>query len=690
MEQEQKNEDKNRKLREVCEMFTDLPESIVKEVLASVDYDVEQALIPLFNELTKQQTKEAKIEEERRKKEETARKKEMDEKKRKESINYLLEIFQGIDINEIQEILERNEGDVEETVNELTGIIQQRDLIEKEKEAALIKEEQEQALKQLKIDALKEKFPELSLTEEVIPCLENVNWNIKDACKYLLTLTSNKMINQVKIIFKNMNEDEITQVLEKVDWKVEKAIEFITYQLKMKEQQERENREKLEREIKEQHEQELKEIELKKKQEQQKREIEEEEERKRRNRNKIEIEEEETRKIEENILEKSIRIEEEITKKREVNKNVVMNEFKMNLNTILTQQIRDNKGQMPGLVPPPTVKEINVKLGLIPPPIDDDVDTSMTTNQENNKLPAPVPDSLNNSNAVSVTNNSNSTITSSGFDIELQIKTDRVDIGQTIIVEYKVKEGNISNYDWIALYEVTQPNKNYITYQWTKQSKSGQIMFVAPSIYGKYECRYLISRSYEHVARSNTISVGPIVHLFASLENENKKIKVKYNKQSGNEYKSAWIGIYESNQINNKQYLHYEYANTNAGEVTFEAPIKPGSYELRYFTSSYLEISKSNPIVIEGNDKFEVKLEGELIKYKVNLVSVDPSKDGVWIGLFLDNETNNKEWRRYKYITLRNEEGTFNRPKHNGTYQARIFANKTYEPIWKSSSFVLA
>lgn len=188
------------------------------------------------------------------------------------------------------------------------------------------------------------------------------------------------------------------------------------------------------------------------------------------------------------------------------------------------------------------------------------------------------------------------------------------------------------------------------------------------------------------------------MQLTATLKPELKKIVVNINRISGNDHARAWIGLFEKGQTDNKQYITYEYAS-KTDQILFDAPVKPGQYEVRYFTNSYVDVSRSNPVSIEGwwisfqqliwigKDTLSASWENGFVTVHLNVVTVDPTVDHVWVGLYFDTEKNNKQWRRYKYVAQRASIIQFKSPKTTGTYEARVFASNKYDPIIKSNTF---
>ena len=63
-----------------------------------------------------------------------------------------------------------------------------------------------------------------------------------------------------------------------------------------------------------------------------------------------------------------------------------------------------------------------------------------------------------------------------------------------------------SEWDWVGLYRIGDPNTNMIWYEYTGTS-SGSRKFAAPTQPGQYEFRYLVDDDYNEAARSGPITV---------------------------------------------------------------------------------------------------------------------------------------------------------------------------------------
>lgn len=123
----------------------------------------------------------------------------------KKKTAHLLTIFENIPRERVQQILDENEGDIEETTNQLLEIVAQQEMEEQQRKAAAddekrLLEEQERRLQDLKIQALREKFD--NLTEaEVIHSLAMNGWDIKKALVDVVKVSHEKKIADLKNLF---------------------------------------------------------------------------------------------------------------------------------------------------------------------------------------------------------------------------------------------------------------------------------------------------------------------------------------------------------------------------------------------------------------------------------------------------------------------------------------------------------
>lgn len=592
-------------VKELKTSFPNLSEKIIYDVLKQCDWNVEEAIVPLVH-------KSEELERERKKKELKDRRK---NEEQKINTKRLTEAFRTISPETIHQVLEENEGDIDETTTQLLQILKEQEEKASAEKDKRRKEEQEQALRLNKIHRLEEDFTSIP-REKIESILKEVNWDLKKACLQCQAIDGEQKVKELKVLFPVLKEWEIQKCLYSNNWDKKKATEELVNML-------------AKREITEEKAEQRKDIE---------------------------------KKMQESLLENSIiranELEQRIKhneKKQQKKKLEAEEKFKEDLEKIIANQARF--GAAPGVAPPPLPKEIKARSNK---PVDDSYEQEIAKDAS----------------------------TKSGSVI-LRAYPTVADCGNPITVEYEILDGNTSTWDWIGLFLPQNSNKNYYTYQYRGKSDiKGTVVFNAPSSYGEYEFRYFSGvksiRSYEHIVISNKIVVGPEIDISATLDKEQGKIVAKWNKKSGNYYYRAWIGLYEKNEKNNKQYIHWEYASSN--EVSFDAPIKPGNYELRFFPYSYNHVATSEAIQINGEDKIYVSLTPETIDISLDIVTVDPHQDGAWLGLFLKDEPDNHQWTKYKYFKERKTLVQFKKPKKSGEYEIRMFANRSYEVLLKSTT----
>jgi hypothetical protein len=256
-----------------------------------------------------------------------------------------MEAFKNIPQAKVQQVLDANEGDIEETTVQLLGLVQQEEDEAKAKQKAeeerrrREEEEKKKAEDQnrdIKINALKGQFLDLS-EAEVISILESCKWDIKKAYGELLNYSINKKKKDLKDLFQSCGENEILAILEAHSYdKMKAAKELMTKREARRMAEENKIKEEFQKQ-------------------------------------------EETKKQPEsprpttNVMEKSIIMgemleaevaasqiflkKEEDRKKKEEHEEAKQ-QFKKNLERVIEDQVRWNNN-MPGLVPPPLPKQID-------------------------------------------------------------------------------------------------------------------------------------------------------------------------------------------------------------------------------------------------------------------------------------------------------------------------------------------
>jgi len=188
----------------------------------------------------------------------------------------------------------------------------------------------------------------------------------------------------------------------------------------------------------------------------------------------------------------------------------------------------------------------------------------------------------------------------------------------------------------------------------------------------------------------------------------------------------AWVGLFRNDKdsdlishIDNKNYHAFEWIMSGKEvlskpledkklflverEISFEVP-KAGKWHLRLFSDrSYNDVA-SDVINIPGNNRLVLTVLEKDMKVDCYVNTVDLLRDYVWVGIYKTDEKDQRQYRRYKYLIPTPTSSsssmttpssapistlTFRTPVHSGVYEARLFANKSYEVLSKSESVTI-
>lgn len=210
------------------------------------------------------------------------------------------------------------------------------------------------------------------------------------------------------------------------------------------------------------------------------------------------------KKVEQDLLARSVMLGQQIEQQvaasqialnkqeREAEKKAITQQFRDDLEHIIATQARH--GGSPGLAPPPLPKQIDTMLVKQKP-----VEESPVQSIQQTLAPPVIPENENSLKSSSVK-----------WNITVTASPSCPDIGNPITVEWQINSDQFSTkYDWIGIFPVDQPNKQYLTYQWVGgDKKKGSLFFNAPNVYGEYEFRYFSNSSYAHSSISNRVKVG--------------------------------------------------------------------------------------------------------------------------------------------------------------------------------------
>lgn len=224
------------------------------------------------------------------------------------------------------------------------------------------------------------------------------------------------------------------------------------------------------------------------------------------------------------------------------------------------------------------------------------------------------------------------------------------EMGSRITVYWEYKLGRPSRSDWIGYFKRSRDpdSRDYYTYQKTGGADKGSIEFVVPSKLGICELRFFQNNSYVVAARSGPIRVGNAVTVQATLKDGVINAAVQYADKTKDHSTWDWLGLYSTEEKNNRSYFEGMCAYVTKDVVPFQAPRKPGRYVIRYFQSGsgYSELATSNMVEIEDHDVLKVIVPsggaakvGETVEVVWRIESINPAlKD--WVGLFREGEFN--------------------------------------------------
>jgi hypothetical protein len=263
--------------------------------------------------------------------------------------------------------------------------------------------------------------------------------------------------------------------------------------------------------------------------------------------------------------------------------------------------------------------------------------------------------------------------------IKLVVSPPQVDFGDLITLEWEHSEmPSVS--DWIGLYFDTAESKEYLTYEWVT-AKKGKITMKAPMIPGIYSFRYFVNKTYVSWGKSNPVKVGPTFQLTPTVVSPTE-VKIKVDQLSGHPCPNAWLAMYEPEK-DNKSYYTYFYLGVSS-ELRFKIP-KVGVWEFRLFPQKTYYPAETCRVNLNGNDSLSLEIVNNQAVIKYNLMTVDPYCDNVWIGIFNQDETDNRQWRRYKYVSESSSTVSVKAMQTPGTYEARLFACKSTNVLCRSN-----
>lgn len=621
-------QEKERKFRDLEATFAgqNLSSSELVSILEKADFDLEVA-IGVAVELSEQKTSDEKRrneEQDRRRREQIRR-----EQARANAQNRLRETFEHISDAKIREILDKHEGDADAAADELLALMS----VEADEKRKVQQEEEIKRERQLLVDALCQKLLSEFITEqEVVRALEEKNYNSEPALQLLLQLSEQKKFQHMANIFKSFTPEEVRQALVDAAWNTADANKILT-NARYKRQTQEEEKKAIATAV-------VVTLDVKD--------------------TKAEVKEKPS-----DWTTQSIAMNKEVLEYLKETKESEKKQNQELLKAQLESRLRFNPSDLPG------------PLGMVPltPKIIDEQRSKMLAQAEEVKREevkeSPVDDSLKESiSAVSKAN------------FELKPSADRVEAGDTITVTWTSEDDKpINSTDWVGLIAAGSPlSAKPDQWYWVPNTnKQGALVFNTPAVFGQYEFRFYVNRSYNTCAVSKPFFVGPNIKLNAvETATDNKfprQVTVSYEKLWGKERTSSWVAMYPKSQKDNYYWTSYQWIAKDQ-KVTFDVP-KAGEWEFRFFperSKPFVDVARAS-LVVQGNDKLELthQREQNQITVKCNIETVDPAAENAWIGIYRVTEENQRQYRRYKYITTRDATLTFKALQHSGTYEARLY-----------------
>jgi len=272
--------------------------------------------------------------------------------------------------------------------------------------------------------------------------------------------------------------------------------------------------------------------------------------------------------------------------------------------------------------------------------------------------------------------------------VELELKSNVVDWGQYIILNWKHKEDSFATKtDWVGIFKKREPtNTHYISYAYItmdNNGKSGSMSIPAPYVSGEYEFRYFNMGSYTVFGVSDIVKVGPQFKMTPEIVNQTSiKITLQQLTDSSISFKT-WIAMYSSDKLTHSEFYSYQWVTPNV-PTTFTVP-KCGKWFFRLFNNSsrydYLTCCEA---FIEGKDVITLNQTSQDLIVTFDLKSVDLSYESTWLGIFRKDETLMNMYEQYKYISEVRGEFKMNKLR-TGEWEARLFSNAQEGVISKSN-----
>jgi hypothetical protein len=270
------------------------------------------------------------------------------------------------------------------------------------------------------------------------------------------------------------------------------------------------------------------------------------------------------------------------------------------------------------------------------------------------------------------------------YSVSLTTDSSAYDSGKPIVVTYDGLPGDPT--DWISLTPSEESDYNFVAWQYTDGSASGQVSFTANLPPGTYVARAYPLDGYERAGQSAAFTVGlegVSVSTNQLRYRESDSIVVSFVGLTVEP--TNWITVVPANS-GPKEYGEFHYTNGDtSGQMTF-APLAAGEYEVRAFYNDRFTLVGHAAFTVVGPPA----LAPEATSYQIgDNVTVEyqnlPGNALDWLALVPKGGSD------FNYVAWMYTGGTTdgaatftNLNLRPGTYVARAFANDGYERVAES------
>jgi hypothetical protein len=221
----------------------------------------------------------------------------------------------------------------------------------------------------------------------------------------------------------------------------------------------------------------------------------------------------------------------------------------------------------------------------------------------------------------------------------------------------------------------TQPDHRELTFRTPSRVKTGFVMFC---YYAKLDGDFYCTATSQRVAVGPEFSFGVTqttktdAHAFGS-------IVATVTQTAGLPCGKSWVGFYKGTDTS-VPYRFYKYLSRGVDgadgskTITFHAP-SAGIWTAVLYPFKTYAAFQTQQVTLLGQDAVTaISRDQGKVSVTVQLDTLEPKLDKVWVGLYLVGEARPNYYRRYQYLTAQGSDVvTFKEPKKPGQYEARLF-----------------